>query len=80
MVSEFMKAQEFDFESHEKVRNKFTWGSYGKSQELELQINLLKNLSDNHIFNILRTQNIDRSTSLMFITELCYRIEEGRGV
>ena len=75
MVSEFMKAQEFDFTEHEEVRKTYRWGSYGEQGDDPMSVNLLKDLSTNHIFNILRTQCLEMRTHTMFVAELCYRIE-----
>lgn len=72
----FMDAREFDFQEHEMVRELFRWGSYGKEGDEEMSINLLKNLSTNHIYNIQRTQLLEDYVHDMFILELCYRIEK----
>lgn len=73
MVSEFMWAESFDFRHHEKVRSDFTWGSFGKKGDGDLSTSLLKNLSTNHIYNILRTQHLNKGVHDMFVMELCYR-------
>ena len=41
---------------HEKIRDNFEWGSYGKTGTEELHYILLKDLEDDHINAILRTQ------------------------
>ena len=81
MVDSRMKAQKFDFTEHEWVRSAFQWGSYGKDNNESLNINILENLSTNHIYNILRTQKLEVGIHNMFVLELCYRIDilEQRG-
>lgn len=73
-MSVFLNAQSFNFSEHEEHRESFIWGSYGKKQEEELQTNKLKNLSTNHIYNILRTQLLEREVYEGFVMELCYRV------
>lgn len=73
MVSDFMKAQEFDFTKHESLRDTYKWGSFGKQGDEGMKIILLKDLSTNHIYNILRTQHFSAEQRDMFVLELCYR-------
>ena len=75
MVSEFMKAQEFDFSEHEILREEFRWGSFGKRGDELMRITYLKDLTTNHIYNILRTQALPKEQQDMFVLELCYRAE-----
>lgn len=58
----------------EKIREVFSWGSYGKNQDEELHHILLKDLTLEHINAILRTQ-IRLATWIkeMFKQELEYR-------
>ena len=76
MVSDFMKAQEFDFTGHERLRGTYRWGSYGKEGDEPRKIRYLKDLSVNHIYNILRTQLFPAEQRDIFILELCYRLED----
>jgi Mor family transcriptional regulator len=58
MVSSFMKAEEFDYSGHEEIREVYRWGSFGKQWDEGKKVSILKNLSNNHIYNILRTQHL----------------------
>ena len=59
---------------HEKIREVFTWGTYGKDGCQPLQFVLLKDLSDNHIQAIIDTQNHMPAYLMdMFINEQRYR-------
>jgi len=42
---------------HEKIREVFTWGSFGVNGDQPVQYKTLKDLSDNHITAILETQS-----------------------
>ena len=75
MVSEFMKAQEFDFSEHESLRQRYRWGSFGKQGDESKRVRHLQDLSTNHIYNILRTQHLPQEQRDMFVLELCYRAE-----
>ena len=46
----------YSTDSHDKIRDNFEWGSYGKTGTEELHYILLKDLEDDHINAILRTQ------------------------
>ena len=80
MASDSMKAEEFDFSEHEGVRLLYRWGSFGKQGGEPRKVEYLCNLSNNHIYNILRTQRFSEEQRDMFVLELCYRVEliEGR--
>ena len=75
MVSDFMRAQEFDFTEHESLRQRYRWGSFGKNGDEGKKVRHLQDLSTNHIYNILRTQHFSLEQRDMFVLELCYRIE-----
>mgnify|MGYP003631051892 CR=1 FL=1 len=78
MASDFMMAEEFDFEAHREARSMYSWGSFGKRQDQDETINPIEGLTTNHIYNILRTQNLSGGWRMLFITELCYRSEYGK--
>ena len=61
---------------HKEVRGLFKWGSFGKDGGEPLKSILLKDLSPDHIYNILRTQEqLDKATKMLFVRELVYRLE-----
>ena len=69
-----MKAEEFSSrEEHEADREKFTWGSYGRDGDEPLVRRPISDLSSNHIYNIMRTQQLGVDYYLLFIRELIYR-------
>lgn len=59
---------------HDVVRQRFTWGTYGVDGKQQKKYVKLKDLTDKHISNILRTQQQlpDFVQDLLRI-ELCYR-------
>ena len=62
---------------HEKIREVFTWGTYGKKGDKPLQIKLLKDLTIAHVKAIIRTQShMPNYMKQMFINELEYRKDE----
>jgi len=64
-------------DSHEKIRDNFEWGSYGKNGEEELHYILLKDLTDEHISAILKTQkHLVEHIRKVFTDELIYRRNE----
>ena len=66
----------YDLDDHSLIREYFTWGSYGKCGSKPLEYILLKNISDEHINAILKTQtHIPTYVFNMFIDELDYREE-----
>ena len=54
----------YDTDPHEKIREVFSWGSYGKDGKQEKRYILLKCLTDQHIDAILRTQYHVRDTPI----------------
>lgn len=60
---------------HEKIRDNFEWGSYGKNGDEELHYILLKNLAHEHIDAILKTQkHLAEYILNVFRNELTYRL------
>ena len=54
----------YDTDPHEKIREVFSWGSYGKDGKQEKHYILLKCLTDEHIDATLRTQSHIRDTPI----------------
>lgn len=52
----------YDTDPHEKIREVFSWGSYGRDAKQEKHYILLKDLTDEHLYAILRTQSHIRGT------------------
>lgn len=66
----------YDTDPHEKLRENYTWGTYGKNGDEPLQLKLLKDLSTNHIKAIIETQkHLQKHIVKMFENELEYRNE-----
>lgn len=64
----------YNTDDHEVVREFFLWGSYGYHQDEELHFILLKDLTNDHIEAILRTQTkLPSWKKLLFKQELNYR-------
>lgn len=65
-------------DSHEKKRNAFVWGSYGKSGREPIQWIVLKDIGTEHLWNILKTQgnSLPEHIREMFVEELQYRKEQ----
>ena len=60
--------------NHELIRKFFKWRSYGKSGNEPARDTALKDLTDNHIQNILLTQvNLDVTVKWIFCNEQEYR-------
>lgn len=58
----------------EEVRESFTWGSYGRQETEPLHFIKLKDLTTEHIDNIILTQtHVPKSIIDIFIAELDYR-------
>ena len=70
-------------DKHDKKREHFTWGTRDKCNSLPVKEILLKDLSDNHILAILRTQALTSPVESLFKNEIMFRlthnlyIEEG---
>lgn len=62
-------------DDHDKVREYFTWGSRGKNADQPLTKIKLKDLTEDHIEAILRTQSHISGTAIeqLFRNELSYR-------
>ena len=61
-------------DKHEVIRKVFKWRSYGKSGNEPARDTALKDLTDNHIQNILLTQaNLDATVKWIFCNEQEYR-------
>lgn len=64
-------------DDHSKIREVYTWGTYGKHGDQPLKHVALKDLSDNHIKAILETQShLPEYMKDLFITEVNFRINE----
>jgi len=64
-------------DGHEKVRESFSWGTYGKKGDEEKKWVLLKDLSSNHIKAILDTQyQLPVWMKEMFKKELSFRAKK----
>lgn len=64
----------YNTDDHKIVREFFLWGSYGYHQDEELHFILLKDLTNDHIEAILRTQTkLPTWKKLLFEQELNYR-------
>lgn len=60
---------------HKKIRENFEWGSYGKSGKEELHYILLKDLTEEHISAIMRTQkHLPEHILEVFNAELFWRL------
>lgn len=59
---------------HDVVRQRLTWGTYGVDGKQQKKYVKLKDLTDKHIGNILRTQEqLPEFMQDIFRIELCYR-------
>lgn len=64
----------YEDEDIETVRHYFRWGSYGKNGDEDLHWIRLKDMTDDHIKNILK--NVKTIYAGLFLRELQYRIEK----
>jgi hypothetical protein len=64
----------YDTDDITLIRNVFSWGTYGKNMDRDLEYILLKNMSDIHINAVLKT-HIPTCMFNMFIQELEYRAD-----
>ena len=63
-------------EPHERIREVFTWGTYGKMGDQPLKYVALKDLSNNHVAAILETQShMPQYMRKLFEDEQGYRHE-----
>ena len=68
----------YDLDDHTLIREYFSWKSYGKNGDKPLEYKLLKDMSDEHISAILKTQtHIPTYMFNMFTDELEYRDVNG---
>lgn len=59
---------------HEQIREKVTWGTYGKNGTELFKLKLLKDLTNNHISAILKTQlQLSEEIRQMFRNEIDFR-------
>ena len=54
----------YDTDPHEKIREVLSWGSYGRDGKQEKHYILLKDLTDEHVDAILRTQSHIKDTPI----------------
>lgn len=60
----------YEGDPHEEIREAFSWGSYGVDGTEPLHYIVLKDMEDDHIVNILRTQaHISQAIRDVFISE-----------
>ena len=68
-------------DDHSKIRECFRWGTRGPNGDQSVLRVKLKDLTTEHIFNILKTQSqISSTVRLAFINELHYRNENNAKV
>lgn len=64
-------------DSHNKIRENLTWGSYGKSGKEKFKWILLKDMTTEHIRAVIETQyNIYPQVKRAMMNELTYRSEK----
>jgi len=64
----------FEGDPHEKIRDNFTWGTFGKNGDQPLEFKLLKDLDINHIKAIIETQkDLPDYMVNVFKAEITYR-------
>jgi hypothetical protein len=61
----------------EEIREHFLWGTYGINGDQRLFFVLLKDMSEDHIRNVLRDCGMPERMENMFLAELTYRRENG---
>lgn len=67
----------YSTDPHEKIRDNFEWTSYGRNGDEELHYILLKNLTDEHIASIIRTQtHLSEHITKVFTDEVKFREEQ----
>jgi hypothetical protein len=68
--------EELRNEDHSILRENFRWGSFGRNGDEPKQVRFIKDLTPDHIFNILKTQtHLNKEQREMFVEELVYRLE-----
>lgn len=67
-----------DTDPHELIREHFEWGTYGKNGDQELKYVVLKDLTDDHLQAIIRTQtHLKEHILKVFFDELEHRKNNG---
>jgi hypothetical protein len=66
-------------DSHHIIRANFEWGSYGKKGDESLHYIKLKDMEQEHIEAIVKTQNLPEELKKVFRDELVFRIDEKFG-
>ena len=62
---------------HKEQRNVRKWGTYGKFGSKNIKHVFIKNLSDTHIINILKSQShIGNKYKILLLNELFLRVNE----
>lgn len=73
--------EENEFTTHELIREWYQWGTYGKLGNEPLRTILLKDISDEHLRNIIEHirpyGDCYRETMGYMLTEITYRINYG---
>lgn len=62
--------------SHKLIREIYSWGTYGEHGEHDLAYILLKDMTNNHIINVLNTQPLRKHIRKVFEDELEWRSED----
>ena len=62
--------------SHKLIREIWCWGTYGESGEEDLAYTPLKDMTNNHIINVLNTQPLKEHIRKVFNDELDWRSED----
>ncbi len=67
----------YSTDPHEKIRDNFEWGSYGRNGDEELHYILLKDLTDEHLAAITRTQtHLAEHVTKVFTDEVKFREDQ----
>ena len=67
-------------DEHELIRENFVWGTYGKNGDEPLRFVLLKDITDDHLANLIpfvleRINHYGLTTYSKFVRERDYRLE-----
>ena len=60
---------------HEVIREAFKWGTYGRDADQPMKLVLLKDLTPDHIFNIIEFCKPQGALRAAFFAELKYRLD-----
>lgn len=63
----------YDYDSHDKIRANFSWGSYGKDGKQPFRYIFLKDMEDEHIKAVLATQTLHPKIKKVFNDEIAFR-------